>query len=131
MNPKVLRRRALRIDQVPDHPLYLFALRAREIFQIADVSRISRDEAGSLIGYHREQVRKHVEGIEVVIQNRDLYRPTLERRPSEPCQTNDCRADPFALAGRDLDKAIGGGIFPCRRPRAGMRRGRRERRRDG
>lgn len=63
MMPNMLRRRALRIDQVPDHPLYLFALRASEIFQIADVSRISRDEAGSLLGYQRDQVRKHVEGI--------------------------------------------------------------------
>ena len=63
MNAATLRRRALRIEQAPGHPLYLFALRADELLQIADFSRIRRDEAGNLLGYQRDKVRVHVEGI--------------------------------------------------------------------
>lgn len=63
MNGNVLRRRALRIEQAPGHPLYLFALRADELLQIADFSRIRRDEGGNLLGYQRDKVRAHVEGI--------------------------------------------------------------------
>ncbi len=61
--PAVLERRALRIRQAAGHPLYLFAIQAKEVFQIAEVSRVSRDEVGELLGYQREQVRKHIEGI--------------------------------------------------------------------
>jgi hypothetical protein len=47
---QVLKRRALRIDQVQELTLYLFTLKACEILQVADISRVSRDEAGKLIG---------------------------------------------------------------------------------
>jgi DGQHR domain-containing protein len=60
---KNLTRRALRITQTTAYPLYLFALRADEVLQIADISRVSRDEAGNLIGYQRPEVRRHVEEI--------------------------------------------------------------------
>jgi DGQHR domain-containing protein len=56
-------RRALRITQVPDAPVYLFTLRAREIFQVAELSRIARDDTGELIGYQRAEVRDHVADI--------------------------------------------------------------------
>ena len=46
-----IRRRALRLRQCPDHPLYLFCLTGNEILQLADISRVSRSEAGKLIGY--------------------------------------------------------------------------------
>jgi len=59
----LLRRRALRIKQDPDHPLYMFSLTGTELFRIADISRISRDDAGKLIGYQRSDVRKHVQDI--------------------------------------------------------------------
>ena len=36
-----------------EYPLYLFSLTAQEILQVADISRVSRDEAGELIGYQR------------------------------------------------------------------------------
>jgi DGQHR domain-containing protein len=58
-----LKRRALRIDQVDGHPLYLFTLTATEVLQVADVSRVSRDEASKLIGYQRPEVRSHVQDI--------------------------------------------------------------------
>ncbi len=58
-----MQRRALRIDQNSKHPLFLFTLTGEELLEIADISRISRDEAGSLIGYQRAGVRRHVEDI--------------------------------------------------------------------
>ncbi|GAA5192506.1 hypothetical protein GCM10023322_52290 [Rugosimonospora acidiphila] len=58
-----LKRRALRIDQIDGHPLYLFTLTAAEVLQVADVSRVSRDEASQLIGYQRPEVRGHVQDI--------------------------------------------------------------------
>lgn len=62
-NGRVLERRALRIDQNTDTPLYLFALAAEEVGLIADVARIARDEAGKLIGYQRPERRNHVKQI--------------------------------------------------------------------
>lgn len=59
----LIRRRALRLRQHPKHPLYLFTLSAHELLQVADISRVSRDEAGKLLGYQRPEVRKHVKGI--------------------------------------------------------------------
>ena len=63
MNGPVLRRRALMVEQAPGHPLFLFALRADELLEIADFSRIRRDEGGNLLGYQRDKVRAHVQGI--------------------------------------------------------------------
>ena len=59
----VLARRALRIVQTPGSPLYLFSLTAGDIRQIADISRVSRDQSGDLIGYQRQEVRDHVNEI--------------------------------------------------------------------
>lgn len=58
-----VRRRALRIVQDPAHPVYLFSLRADELLEIADVSRLSRDDMGDLIGYQRPEVKEHVKNI--------------------------------------------------------------------
>jgi DGQHR domain-containing protein len=59
----VLTRRALRILQSDDYPLYVFSLTADEILRIADVSRLSRDQSGDLIGYQRPEVRQHIQEI--------------------------------------------------------------------
>lgn len=45
-----IRRRALRLEQTPAHPLYLFSLTGDELLQLADISRISRNDAGKLLG---------------------------------------------------------------------------------
>ncbi|WP_037334693.1 DGQHR domain-containing protein DpdB [Saccharomonospora piscinae] len=58
-----LRRRALFLAQSDDFPLYVFTLKAKEILEIADISRVSRDEAGELIGYQRPEVRNHINEI--------------------------------------------------------------------
>jgi DGQHR domain-containing protein len=61
--PSSLRRRALRVDQDPAHPLYLFTLTGDELLRIADISRVNRDEEGKLIGYQRPEVRRHIQNI--------------------------------------------------------------------
>jgi DGQHR domain-containing protein len=58
-----LRRRALCLAQTTAYPLYVFTLKAEEVLQVADISRVSRDEAGKLIGYQRPEVRKHIQEI--------------------------------------------------------------------
>src|SRR6476660_9064059 len=59
-----LERRALKVLQSDETPLYLFALAAEEVDLVADVARISRDEAGKLIGYQRPEKKKHVKQIQ-------------------------------------------------------------------
>lgn len=61
--PNMLRRRALRIEQDPSHPLFMFSLTGEDLHQVADMSRLSRDESGKVIGYQRSEVRKHVQDI--------------------------------------------------------------------
>src|SRR5438046_3461027 len=56
-------RRALRIRQHHENPLYLFSLTAKEILEVADISRVGRDEGGKLIGYQRPEVRRHIQDI--------------------------------------------------------------------
>jgi DGQHR domain-containing protein len=59
----LLARRALRVTQAAGTQLYLFSLTAREVLQVADISRVSRDDAGDLIGYQRPEVRQHIQEI--------------------------------------------------------------------
>jgi DGQHR domain-containing protein len=59
----VLQRRALSVQQPSGTPVYLFTVTAAELLQVADISRISRDEEGELIGYQRPEVRRHVNQI--------------------------------------------------------------------
>jgi DGQHR domain-containing protein len=56
-------RRALQLHQAEGHPLYLFTMTADELFQVADISKVSRDDVGQLIGYQRDEVRTHVDEI--------------------------------------------------------------------
>ena len=73
--PTVLSRRALQLVQSPDCPLYLFSLTAREILQIADISRVSRDQSGNLIGYQRPEVRQHIQEIVDYIDSHHVIFP--------------------------------------------------------
>jgi DGQHR domain-containing protein len=61
--PTVIKKRALRVEQDSGHPLFLLSLTAEELFAVADISRVSRDDAGKLIGYQRPEVRRHVQDI--------------------------------------------------------------------
>src|SRR5690349_586059 len=74
-NRRTVLRRALRIEQRPGHPLYLMCLTGEELLQVADISRVSRDDAGKLIGYQRAEVRRHVEDIVQYLNNPDIIFP--------------------------------------------------------
>ncbi|MEV6644604.1 DGQHR domain-containing protein DpdB [Amycolatopsis sp. NPDC051371] len=58
-----LKRRALKVHQHPTIPLYIFTLAAEEVALISDVARISRDDAGRLLGYQRPEKKQHVKQI--------------------------------------------------------------------
>jgi DGQHR domain-containing protein len=60
---RIIRRRALRIEQDKKHPLFLFSLTGEELLEIAEISRISRDAGGRLVGYQRPEVRRHINNI--------------------------------------------------------------------
>jgi DGQHR domain-containing protein len=61
---EIINKRALRLVQAEGvEPLFQFSLTGEELQSIADISRITRDDQGKLIGYQRAEVRKHVDGI--------------------------------------------------------------------
>lgn len=51
------------IPQEGNQALYAFSLPASDVLRVAGVSRVSRDDAGQLIGYQRREVRQHVKDI--------------------------------------------------------------------
>jgi len=73
--PNSIRRRALRLSQSKDHPLYLFSLTGEEVLKIADISRVSRNDAGKLIGYQRTEVKAHIQGIIQYLNGKDVLFP--------------------------------------------------------
>ena len=73
------RRRALKIVQSPAHPLYLFTLTGRELLEIADISRVSRDDAGKLLGYQRSEVKKHVQNIVEYLNSANVLFPIFTK----------------------------------------------------
>jgi DGQHR domain-containing protein len=72
---RYITRRALCLLQAETSPLYLFSLTAEEILQIADISRVSRDHGGDLIGYQRPEVREHVQEIVDYLDGDDVVFP--------------------------------------------------------
>src|SRR3954467_14201500 len=75
MTEQWLERRALKLLQNEEVPLYLFTLAAEEVDLVADVARISRDEAGRLIGYQRPEKRHHVKQIQDYLDSGDALFP--------------------------------------------------------
>src|ERR1700758_4901076 len=71
----VIRRRALRIEQNDKHPLYVFCLTGDEILSVADISRLSRDDAGKLIGYQRPHVKRHIQDIVEYLNSDNILFP--------------------------------------------------------
>lgn len=72
---RVFRRPALRVQQNPKYPLYLFTLTGEELDQIADVARLNRDETGRLVGYQRGLVEKHIHHITEYLNSGDVLFP--------------------------------------------------------
>src|ERR1035438_8562614 len=70
-----IRRRALRIEQNPKHPLYLFCLTGEEVLSVADISRLSRNDAGKLIGYQRPHVKRHIQDIVEYLNSDNILFP--------------------------------------------------------
>lgn len=70
-----LKRYALRLRQSKAQPVFLFSLKANEILRIADVSRISRDDAGALLGYQRPAVKRHVDDIVAYLEEDTVLFP--------------------------------------------------------
>ncbi len=68
-------RRALRLQQDEGHALYLLTMTADELFQVADISKVSRDDVGQLIGYQRDEVRSHVDEIVEYLNEDDVLFP--------------------------------------------------------
>lgn len=72
---KTIKRRALKIEQDPKHPLIVFSLTGDDLSKIAEISRISRDDAGKLIGYQRPEVKKHIQDIVDYLDSGDVLFP--------------------------------------------------------
>jgi DGQHR domain-containing protein len=72
---RVLARRALRITQGIEAPVYLFSLTAREILQVTEISRVGRGDHSELIGYQRPEVRQHVKEITEYLDGDDVLFP--------------------------------------------------------
>lgn len=70
-----IERRALRFRQSPHCLLYVFSLTAAQILQIADISRVSRDQSGDLIGYQRPEVRNHIQDITDYLDGEEVIFP--------------------------------------------------------
>jgi DGQHR domain-containing protein len=111
-----LRRRALRIEQDADHPIYLFSLTGEELLQLADISRISRDDAGKLLGYQRAEVKRHIQeivdylnseqilfpnAIILALSSRVKFRSSRGPDVNDGCSTAGTLEIPLTLRGRE------------------------------
>jgi DGQHR domain-containing protein len=72
---KLIRRRALSLSQSKQIPLYMFSLTGDEILDIADISRLSRNEAGKLLGYQRREVKNHIDQIVQYLEGENVLFP--------------------------------------------------------
>ena len=78
--------------QSPNVPIYMFALTADEIDQIAEISRVSRSESGELIGYQRPEVKKHVANIINYLNSPDpIFPNAIILSLSSRCRFNKSR----------------------------------------
>lgn len=72
---RVLKRRALCVEQAKTGPLFLFTLRAEEVLEVAEIARVNRDRGSQLIGYQRAEVRRHVDDIVDYLNGDDVLFP--------------------------------------------------------
>lgn len=74
-NSDQITRRALMFHQTDDHPLFVFALAPKELLEVATISRVSRDDKGELIGYQRDEVRRHIADIQEYVDAGNVLFP--------------------------------------------------------
>lgn len=55
--------RALHTQQGDDLDVYAFFIKGSDIIKIADISRVERDEAETLKGFQRPEIKSHIKGI--------------------------------------------------------------------
>lgn len=67
--------RVLKINQSDKYDVYSFFLEAKDILQIADISRVQRDRDGKLVGLQRNEVKKHVAEITKYLDSDDVLFP--------------------------------------------------------
>lgn len=72
---RMIERRALQMEQPGGNTVYLFSLAPSEILEIAEISRVGRDDAGDLIGYQRPGVRSHIQDIRTYLQSESIVFP--------------------------------------------------------
>lgn len=73
--PEVLKVNALRVEQRPDVPMYVFAVNGRLISQFAAIDPAERTGEGVLIGYQRERVARHIAEIYGYLHEPDALLP--------------------------------------------------------
>jgi len=73
--PQSISCHALRVKQGADAPVYLFALPAEALAQIAAVARLARNEKGKLEGYQRSIAKSHVDNIASYLNQADAMLP--------------------------------------------------------
>lgn len=66
---------ALRVEQRPDVPLYVFGVNGRLIHQFAGIQRANRDDDGVLQGYQRARVGRHIREIRDYLMQDDSLLP--------------------------------------------------------
>ena len=62
MSNDLIKVRALKTMQ-GDNAIYSFFINGKDIFKVADISRISRDESGKLKGLQRKPIQRHIASI--------------------------------------------------------------------
>ena len=67
--------RAIATKQGNNTEIYSFFLRAKDLLRIADISRIKRDEDGSLQGLQRSEIKKHVNDILEYLNGNEVLFP--------------------------------------------------------
>lgn len=113
---RTIERRALRLEQPGGHTLYLFTLEPSQILEVADISRVGRDDGGKLIGYQRPGVQSHIKDIQAYLKSDEVVFPnsiilaldsSIRFRSSRGPQASDGSA-----TGGTLEIILNGGRKP-------------------
>jgi len=67
--------RALRVTQGKKIPLFSFFLKGHEILEVAEISRVKRDKKGTLLGYQRGEVSRHIAEITDYLDSGEVIFP--------------------------------------------------------
>ena len=74
MPTELIKVRALRTTQ-GNNSLFSFFVEGRDIFKIADITRIERSKSGELKGFQRKEIQQHISGIVSYLNHDDVLFP--------------------------------------------------------